>query len=253
MMKLKVISLNIWMGGNLFAEALEFLKQQDADILALQEVHDSSDQNLAEQHRTFSVLKAALGYEHADFVPAFINNLEVGKVPEGNAIFSKYPITARDHVFLNEPFNDNYYEIPENYASQPHTLQHVVIQTAVGDINYYNVHGVWDLDGDNYSDRRQQMSRVILDQVKGQKNIILGGDTNAKPTNQAMLNIAAAVPSVFGTTVKSTFNMRRKDNPGYATAAVDMLFASPNIKVLQKDVPDVDISDHLPLIVTFSL
>jgi endonuclease/exonuclease/phosphatase family metal-dependent hydrolase len=54
---------------------------------------------------------------------------------------------------------------------------------------------------------------------------------------------------VFGEELKTTFNMKHKDNPGYATAAVDMMFISPDIKVSEKACPEVDVSDHLPLVV----
>jgi endonuclease/exonuclease/phosphatase family metal-dependent hydrolase len=47
--------------------------------------------------------------------------------------------------------------------------------------------------------------------------------------------------------------MHRKDNPGYATAAVDMLFVSPGIKIIDRQCPDVDISDHLPVVATLEV
>jgi endonuclease/exonuclease/phosphatase family metal-dependent hydrolase len=68
-----------------------------------------------------------------------------------------------------------------------------------------------------------------------------------------MKNIEQYLTSVFGNNLKSTFNMRRKDNPGYATAAVDMLFVSPNIRIVNSECSDVDISDHLPVIATLEV
>ena len=47
--------------------------------------------------------------------------------------------------------------------------------------------------------------------------------------------------------------MRRKINPGYATAVVDMVFASSRLKILDHQCPDVDISDHLPLVVKIEI
>ena len=47
--------------------------------------------------------------------------------------------------------------------------------------------------------------------------------------------------------------MKHNDKGGYATAAVDMIFVSPNIKIIEHDCPDVDISDHLPLVTTMSI
>lgn len=47
--------------------------------------------------------------------------------------------------------------------------------------------------------------------------------------------------------------MRRKSNPGYATSVVDMIFTSPDIRVVSKSCPDVDLSDHFPLIATLEI
>ncbi len=97
------------------------------------------------------------------------------------------------------------------------------------------------------------MSDKIIEAITDVPNVILGGDTNARPTNKAMMAIEEHLDSVFGTELTTTFNMERKHNPGYATSVVDMLFVSSNISVQSHSCPDVDISDHLPLIVTFKV
>ena len=109
------------------------------------------------------------------------------------------------------------------------------------------------MDGDNFSDKRRKMSDVIVNAVKDKQQVILAGDTNAKPTNQAVTAIEAHLHSVFGHELTTSFNMRRKDNLGYATAVVDLMFVSPDIHVFSHECPDVDISDHLPLIAELEL
>ena len=47
--------------------------------------------------------------------------------------------------------------------------------------------------------------------------------------------------------------MKRKTDPGYAAAVVDMIFISKNIEVISHDCPQVDISDHLPLVCKFNI
>jgi endonuclease/exonuclease/phosphatase family metal-dependent hydrolase len=248
-MKLKVMSLNIWHGGFLFDQVVEFIKQQDADILLLQEVYDGHGEEHDRRFRTMDVFNEILGYKDSDFVQAFVYAVPEGKFPHGNAIFSKFPITKRSHSFFMEPNGAEFYEDkPENWPILPSALQHVEIASPAGPLNVFNMHGVWDLDGDNYSDSRKHMRDVILEDTSGLENVILGGDTNAKASNQAMRDLEPQLKSVFGQEIQSTFNMRRKDNPGYATAAVDLMFVSPTMEVLSKSCPDVDISDHLPVI-----
>jgi endonuclease/exonuclease/phosphatase family metal-dependent hydrolase len=251
-MTIKLLSLNLW-HGELIDRCVDFLKGQDADLVILQEVHNGTDSNLPSSMRSLEVLRDNLKYPYEDFAPGVLFNHPEGKVPNGNAILSKFKINKSNFEFFREQFNDDYHDIPENFATYPRILQHAQLETPAGEVNIFNFHGVWDLDGDNYSDRRQQMSEKIIAAIKDKPNVLLGGDTNAKPTNQAMKNIEQYLTSVFGNNLKSTFNMRRKENPGYATAAVDMLFVSPNIKILNKQCPEVDVSDHLPVVASLEI
>ena len=253
-MKIKVVSLNLWLGGILFDEAINFLKQQDADVVLLQEAYNGEDPSLDRQYRSMQMLGEALEYEYSDFVPDYRDlDRTDGKAQRGNAILSKFPITARDAVFFDWSYSETYRDIMGHYHECPRDLQRVALDTPIGEVNLYNIQGVWDLDGDNYSDQRRNMAKVILDFTKGKPNVILGGDTNAKQTNQAILDVEKQLKNVFGRELTSSFNMRRKDNPGYATAAVDTFFVSPNIKVIEYTCHDVDISDHLPLSAVFEI
>lgn len=251
-MVVKCISLNLWWGGYLMPAVLDFLRSEDADIVALQEVYDGKSPDLDERYRTLDAL-GQLQYPYYDFAQAFIQDDPVGKIPSGNAILSKLPLISRDVRFLVEPTLPAYKDIPEMWPIEPRVLQYAALDAGNSIINLYNFHGVWDLNGDNPSEARQDMVRTISQEVKGKKNVILTGDTNAKSTNPALQPLETSLKSVFGHDLKTTFNMRRKDNPGYATAAVDLMYVSPEINILTKDCPDVDVSDHLPLVVSFEL
>jgi hypothetical protein len=208
---------------------------------------------LPAQYRSIGVLQAALSYPYHHFAPAIIDRLPVGKLDNGNGIFSKFPVSAPKIVFFNESYGERDPFDASSYPTTPRNLQEVTITVGDSLVSLFNFQGVWDLEGDNYSPHRQRMSEVIIEAIKDHPNVILGGDTNAKPTNKAIQAIEAHLKNIFGTELKSTFNMRRKDNPGYATACVDMIFVSPTIEVIEKSCPDVDISDHLPLIVTLDI
>jgi len=245
---IKFISLNLWQGGNLFNDILSFLDKEDADILVLQEVYDGKDLSLADKYRSVDVIQQRFNFPALDFAPAFLDNRSEGNIVQGNAIFSRLPIISSEVTFFNEPYRTDYVEIPANFPTCPRNLQHVTLQTPAGEVNVFNFQGVWDMDGDNYSEQRRKMSELIIKDVKDKHNVLLAGDTNAKPSNKAIKNIEKYLSSVFGNKLVTTFNMKRKDDPGYGTAAVDMIFTSPNIKVILAECPKVDISDHLPLV-----
>lgn len=253
-MKIKCISLNLWDGGNLFPNILTFLKEhKDADILILQEVYDSHDPGMVANFRSLDALREYITYPYEVFAPAMLDKLLIGKVELGNAILSKFPIVSSEVQFFSDPYRErDAYDLTEN-PTAPRILQHATLDINGTTLDVYNLHGVWDLDGDNYSERRKKMSEDIIATVQDKKYVLLAGDSNAKPTNPAIRNIEEHLTSVFGQDMKTTYNMRRKDNPGYASAACDVMFVSPDIRVVEHDCPDVDISDHLPLIATIEI
>ncbi|HEU5122000.1 MAG TPA: endonuclease/exonuclease/phosphatase family protein [Candidatus Saccharimonadales bacterium] len=255
-MKLKVITLNLWIGGLLFDEIVAFLEKEAADIVMLQEVMETKDTKLPAHYYSIESLQAKLNYPYTDFAPTLVNKFPWVKVTEGNAVLSRFPIKDRGVAYFEAPFDEsnlrNIFD-PSTYATTPRNLEHVVLDTPAGDINVFNFQGVWDLDGDNVSPQRERMRDVILQEIDGKQNVILAGDTNAKHTNPVMRDIEKQLTNVFGDSLTTSFNMRRKDNPGYATAVVDMIYVSPDISVLEKSCPDIDISDHLPLIATLEI
>ena len=97
------------------------------------------------------------------------------------------------------------------------------------------------------------MSKIIRDQIKDKENVILAGDFNVRPDTKTIHNIEKVLKNVFKDELVTTFNMKRKTNPGYATAVVDMIFISHNTAVVSHSCPPVDISDHLPLVCEFNI
>ncbi|HVV67154.1 MAG TPA: endonuclease/exonuclease/phosphatase family protein [Candidatus Saccharimonadales bacterium] len=251
-MKLKALTLNLWNGGRLMDGALDFLAEQNADIVFLQEVYDGSG-DLEPRFRSTEILAERLQYPYAEFAPAMLDKLPEGDIQSGNAILSRYALQTAGIRFFNEPYHELTSTDSKTFKTMPRTLQHITAETPAGVLNLYNMHGVWDLDGDNFSERRQKMRDVIMNAIEGKRNVIMAGDTNAQPTNELWRPIERQLHSVFGTELASTFNMKHKNNPGYATARVDMMFVSPDIAVLERDCPQVDVSDHLPLTATLEI
>jgi endonuclease/exonuclease/phosphatase family metal-dependent hydrolase len=252
-MTIKIVSLNLWHGGTLMPQIIAFLKHIDADIVALQEVFVSDDKALPKSYHSIATLQGALDYRFAAFAPAFITDLPVGMVPQGNAVLSRFPIVKTQVADLLASTLPAYRDEPAFWPIEPRILQIATIKTPVAELCVANMHGVWDLDGDNPSQNRQHMVDVILKSTANTPHVIVTGDTNAKDSNPAMVRLGEQLASVFGSDIQSTFNMRRKTNPGYATAAVDHMYISNDLRVVSKACPDVDISDHLPLVVTLEV
>ena len=131
-------------------------------------------------------------------------------------------------------------------------LQHVEITFDKKKINLFNTLGIWGIDG-NDNPARLNMSKVILDNTINQEHVILGGDFNMDPNTIAIKSIEKSLTNVFQGYLKSTFNMKRKTKPVFGNLWVDMIFVSQSIKVISKKCPQVDISDHLPLVIEIAI
>lgn len=249
-MPLKIISLNVWIGGILFDEVVAFLQDQQADIVLLQEVFNGPESVQEKQHRTFSELQAELGFKHAHFAPTFLEDIDSQLIEQGNAILSNYPLQEVAVTFYDHPFGirDNRRQA---FHKTPRNLQHVVADAQGTQLHLLNTQGIWGKDGED-SPRRLAMSETILAEVGDYAPLVLAGDFNLQPHTQTIKNIEGKLVNVFKDSAETSFNLQRKDLeqfPGYATAVVDMFFVSHDVRVVKKSMPQVDISDHLPLVV----
>lgn len=252
-MRIKLISINVYVGGKIWDNLVNFIKSEDPDILLLQEVFNGTNPTLPKNYRTYQEFKK-LGFMSSSFEQAFIYEDERGLTPEGNAIFSKFEIADSKMYFLNpSDFAQCYKDIPENWPVLPRIAQQCEIIHEDQKINVVNVQGIWDLAGDNPSEAREKMISLILENTRDLKNVIIAGDTNANINNPVLNMLEEVYQPVFGAELKSTFNMLHKTNPGYATAAVDLMFISKDVQIISKAVPQVDVSDHLPVVVELEL
>jgi len=235
---------------------LDYLEQEQPDILVAQEVFNCDDTSAPQRFRSIEAIQKRLNFPSWKFAEAFIDNEEGHRFPSGNAVFSRFPVIKHTVISFDVPFTERKEHNAEAFANTPRNLQHIVVHTDEADFNIFNVQGVWDLDGDNASPRRIAMCITIADTVRDKSHVLLAGDMNLKPTNTALKPINELLESVFKDELTTSFNVRRKDLkkfPGYATAVVDLMYASSDLQIMDHRCPEVDISDHLPLVATIEL
>ncbi|MBI3486184.1 endonuclease/exonuclease/phosphatase family protein [Candidatus Daviesbacteria bacterium] len=252
-MRVKVISLNVWNGGEFFERIVDFVKKENPDIVALQEVYDGRPESLEKKHRTRTELKKSLNFLYESYAPAYLETLSFGQIPSGNLVLSKFPITKSDSFFYDIPFRTRTYTGKvEEGLNTPRNLQYCLIEVKNTQINLFNTQGIWGTDGlDN--ERRLKMADLIVSKIKDKSNVILCGDSNVTQKTQTILKIEKYLKNVFKGELNSTFNLKIKKGGAFAKAVVDILMISPNIKVLEHSCPNTDISDHLPLVATLEI
>ena len=250
-MQLKFITLNLENGGSMIERAAEFILHEKPDILFLQEAYNGLDTNLPERLRSVTVLQNASKFEHSSFAPAFFElsqNLE-----RGNAILSRFPFSLKKAINFVAPYEKiREYDLEPDYRMSPRILQSDVVEINGTSVKLLNMHGAWDFHG-NDTEVRFDQSKLLLNEFDERDIVITAGDFNMFPETKAIALIEQRLENVFGNSLRTTFNMKRKESPSFATAVVDMVFISKHFKVIQKNCPQIDISDHLPLVVVLDL
>jgi len=253
-MRIKFLNLNIWLGGKLFDNTLEFIKKEDPNILILQEVYDSKDQELERRFRTMEILRKELGFPHNFFSSACYKIMDGAKLESGNAIFSKFPIASKETLFFDVSYGEKpTFEDPDgDYTYTPRNMQHAEIDLGSNKLNVFNLQGIWGFDPED-NERRLKTSEDIIKAIKNEENVILAGDFNVSENSKSIGNIEKYLKNIFKNELKSSFNLKQKTNPIFADLVVDFIFTSKNLQIVDHYCPQVDVSDHLPLVCVFEI
>lgn len=244
-MQLKYLTLNVWLGGKVFAPLMEFIAQSKADIFSFQEVYDGNDPATEPRFRTMQAFRKILPTYHHAFAPAMLDTAVTPATDLGNAVFSRWPITASEVLFFGPAYN----KTPSTVAgapTAPRNMLHLTLDVQGTAVDIFNVHGIWREDGED-NPERLHMSQVIQDAVRGKRHAILSGDFNARQQTETMRGIGRVLTPLFGDELVTTFNMKYKKNPGFATAPVDMIFVGNGFQVVEKTCHSEDVSDHRAL------
>lgn len=258
---MKLISLNVW-GGKLYNPLLNFIKEQSqtTDIFCLQEVFTTPSQtttsstfrtNLYEELQ--KVLNNHQGYFSSTIenylAGSFQNELTSFPLSWGLAIFvnKKIHIESTGDFFV---FGSKGSFIPGNLNTIPRKLQYVRISYNNNPYSICNIHGIWVKGSKKDTKSRINQSNLInqfLAKETGKK--ILVGDFNLDIDTQSLKMLEENMLNLI-----KEYNIPTTRNsyfPGKEKFA-DYAFVSKDVTVKDFAVPNVDASDHLPLILEFS-
>ncbi len=257
---MKLICLNIW-GGKMYKPLMEFIKKHKAttDIFCFQEVFQS-DTNISESSgfkmnilfdltntlKNFQgyFVKSVSGYDMVKLV-----NFEVNL---GNAIFVKKYIKTSSYEEIFIHIVDGEIVRRKGYFESSRTLQFIQFKLRDKLLNVYNLHGLWipDFAGgkkDN-KERLLQSEKIIrfIQKYNGEK--IMVGDFNLDPETKSLKIIENNLINLIKeynipTTRTSLYTRKNK--------FADYTLVSSGIKVISFEVPNINISDHRPMILEF--
>lgn len=225
-MLIKAVTFNIHHGTNInnepsLNEIIILLTQINPDIISLQEVDMLRPQtNFSKQA---IILARSLGMRYL-YEPVRIYE----KGSYGNAILSRYPITASQNIILDDDKDVRY-------------CLRVDIRVHNHIISVFNTHL-----GLSEPTRYYHLKEIILPKILLLNHpVILAGDFNAPPNRPEIIMLSSFLTDTYQKNTGVYHHTFPADKP---QARIDYIFINDYIVPLDYYIVDADVSDHLPVI-----
>ncbi len=253
---MKIIQLNIW-GGRYLKEAVAFFKQENADIICLQEVTSgiftkAEDADIKGVD-VYEYIKKELGY-YGIFEKCFEAEVGGRVSHRGNAILSRYPLKNAHTEFYDFPFTrfDMNMEGREYAHTQPQNFISAHITTPIGELRVMCTHMAWSRVCED-TERRVNQTKKIMSYLESAHDMptLLCGDFNIHPQSESLRMFKLYFTNPGEAIVKNTLNPSvhpvffNGDHPN--GLAVDYILTH-GLNVTSVHSSEIIISDHLPII-----
>lgn len=246
---MKLISLNTW-GGRIYEPLINFLRERskDIDIFCFQELYCGAKEKMSDEPRIprynlFNEIQQILP-EHKAFFRPVINEVY------GIGIFVKKSISVVEEGEIIIHSNPNFSGHGGNHSRN---LEWVKFKAYEKVYSVINVHGLWNGMGKtDTTDRISQSQRIkkFMTNIKGPK--ILCGDFNLEPSTRSLEILEKGMTNLIKIhNIKNTRSWIHYPVSQKPIRHADYILVSPEIKVKHFSVPEIDVSDHLPLILEF--
>ncbi len=252
---MRLVCLNAW-GGTEFKNLIKFIEDQKnrTDIFCFQEIF-STGTSIKESHGMRPNLYQELLPVLKEFQPFFEPVVE-GKDLQGDvdfpvefglAIFAKGNILVKNQGSI-EIFPGT--RTADDVWRHKRVLQYIVVENTDQNI-IGNVHGL-HLGGNGKKDtperiRQSQIIQEFFASQTGKK--ILCGDFNLLPDTESVRLLENDMRNLI-----SHYKIPTTRSKLYTRGVpfADYTFVSPDVKVKSFEVPNVEASDHLPMILEFT-
>lgn len=190
---MKLLSRNIAIREPNNQQVIDFLCEQDADIVCLQEVGKAEEINTKPEYDSFHAIQNAKLYpyrfisESHEFKAFNTRNLDFGGyMREGILLLSKYPILQAETLFYHRAF-----ERREDFSTRRQTDHGRMMTRAVVDIGgqviqICNIHGIWTADKKGDDRTLRQCEFIATKAQEKDLPTIIAGDFNLHPDTESI-------------------------------------------------------------------
>lgn len=261
---MKLVDLNISIKVDNNDKVIKFLKENESDIITLQEVMRGIDTEVFDRYNNSKILKKELPqYKYQFFGPVWVAKCHIkkgiitkdfgGLAEQGNEVFSKYPIIEANNIF----YHKNYAEFVDvtNFRQTDHgrAVEQVILQVDKKQLQILNVHGIWNHEkkGDIRTDK--QCEFLLKKALEKDIPTILVGDFNLNPKSHSINIINQQFTNLINAYDIKTTRPTVRDGLDTGDSVDDYIFVDNKIKVNNFQVLKTDVSDHYPLLLDFEI
>ena len=260
---MKLVNRNIGIKLASTPEVIEFLKQQQADFITLQEAARPLDSSVAEPYRSQSkivtALKSDLPYElfgptwvaNAIKTPAEVSYDFGGHIEQGLQLLSRWPIAKGSNEFYHRHYE--YMQDWSNWKQEDHGRAVLVSQINIHGqpLQVLNLHGIWSADKLGDERTLAQCQYIVEAAKRSDIPTIIAGDFNLMPHTKSIALMNKHFRNVTLEFNATATTPRFKDAIDTGGTLIDYIFVNDRVVVKDFRVEETDISDHYPLILEF--
>lgn len=225
-----------------------FLKDHPTDIVCLQELTIGRDSQAIKHSPNF--IAKELGFHHY-LKEIQIEGTDGQKFILANGIFSKYPLSDTKFVWINQPRGSG------GYDDEYRAYIQAKIDFGGKSITVGTTHMSYT-DKFQPTERKKFETDKLVEELSKQKNrFIFSGDLNALPGSYTVNEISKILKNSGPDFGQNTWTTKPFSYRGFEAKKLnwrlDYVFNSPDLKVESAQILQTEFSDHLPVLVKFSV
>ena len=262
---MKLISFNIGIKIDNSKKIGDFVKNQNPDIVAFQEIIRHFNESVFDMYRSQQDIKNIIGKNlpYSFFGPQWITDAmrKNGKmhrdfngfVEQGNEIISKFPILSATNEFYHKHYSLELEWGNFQTEDHPRCVQIVELDVNGKNLQILNLHGLYSRDKQD-SERAINQCKYVIEAAK-RKNIptIIAGDFNLFPNTKSIEILNKEFKNLINEYHIQSTRPDFNDGTDEGNNVVDYIFVNDKIKVNNFEIINTNISDHLPLILDFDI
>jgi endonuclease/exonuclease/phosphatase family metal-dependent hydrolase len=239
-MRLKILQWNVW-----YKESADNIKRLvaeiDPDILCAQEItirsKENPDRNVPEE------IAQQQNYNYF-YQPCLVRD----DINMGNAIFSKLPILAKSHTYVQRADGTDSYEKEDRIYIET-TIDTGSKALNIGTVHLSYIHG-FELN----EQKKSEINALQTEVAKHADSYILTGDMNTAPDSYLTELLGKNLKNIGPDFSEATWTTKPFSYNGFSASTLDWrldhAFGTADITVISAEVVQTEFSDHLPLLIT---